>query len=128
MFDLFFSFICRKDISERFNINQRVNLIMMGKTFDQSGLMFPDSFADIVCEPNIQGARLVRHNVNIVNSASRHTSIIGDTTVLSQISPLRPTPIERKRLILPTVGSYSFTIRQLVRDFGRNDFMKARAS
>ena len=76
MFDLFFSCNCRKDISKQFNINQRANLVTMGKTFDQSGLVFPDSFADIVCQPDIQSARLVGYNVNVVSSASRHTSII----------------------------------------------------
>lgn len=53
MFDLFFSCNRRKGIVERFNINQRVDLVAMGKSFDQSGFVFPDSFADIVGESDI---------------------------------------------------------------------------
>ena len=58
-FDLLFSCNRRKDVAERFNINQRVNLIAMGKTFYQSGLVLTDSFADIVGESDIQSTRLV---------------------------------------------------------------------
>lgn len=53
VFDLFFSFNSRKGIVERFNINQRIHLVTVGKTFNQSGFVFPDSSLNIIGYPDI---------------------------------------------------------------------------
>jgi hypothetical protein len=52
-FDLLFPCNRRKGIAERFNINQRVYLVAMGKAFDQSGSVLPNSSTDIVGYPDV---------------------------------------------------------------------------
>ena len=52
-FYLLFSLNCRKDIAERFDINQCIDLVAVGKAFDQSGFVLPNSSVYIIGDPDI---------------------------------------------------------------------------
>ena len=78
--------------SKRLNIDKCVDVVAFGEAFYQPGSVFPDSFLDIAGEPDIQRARLVCHDVDIVGFVSWHAVIISAITLRNQFPPLRERP------------------------------------
>jgi len=90
VFNLFFSGACTVNVAERFQVDQRIDPVTEREALDLARSMLLDSSFDIVGEPDVQGARLVRHDVDIVGLAPGHDSIIGGGLIRGQIPPLRP--------------------------------------
>jgi len=62
----------RINVTERFEINQFVDVVFFGKSFDDFVLMFKNSFHEIIRQAYVKSSGFVCHNVNIVLSVISH--------------------------------------------------------
>lgn len=86
MFNLLFACNCRMYISEGFDIDEHVDFIAMSKAFDKSRFVLIHSSFNVVCDTDIECARLVGHDIDIIGSTAWHDGIIlngRDSVILS---------------------------------------------
>lgn len=57
-------------VSEGLQINERVDVVAAGKTFNKPGFVLMDPLFDVICNADIQCAGLVGHDVNIIGLAA----------------------------------------------------------
>ncbi len=97
-------------MAEGLNVDQRIDVVAACEAFDKFGFVLLHSSLDIVSESNVQRARLVGHDVDVVDSVRKHVGIIERTTLRNQ-TPM--TIAEPALSILEQHGIPGYAISQM---------------
>ena len=58
------------DIGEGFHVNERIDVVPMSEAFGQPGFVLMDSLFNVICDADVECARLVAHNVDVIGLAA----------------------------------------------------------